>query len=75
MSRVQGSRVESNMVDALAAKNTEIESLAKSLDSWKKKAAASEEMLASLQVSSFILFQVLFNLSVTLLHRKGNHTL
>ncbi|VAH63465.1 unnamed protein product [Triticum turgidum subsp. durum] len=49
VSRVQGSRVESNMVDALAAKNTEIESLAKSLDSWKKKAAASEEMLASLQ--------------------------
>lgn len=41
------------MVDALAAKNTEIESLAKSLDSWKKKAAASEEMLASLQVSIF----------------------
>ncbi|KAK1667145.1 hypothetical protein QYE76_055304 [Lolium multiflorum] len=49
VSRVQGSRVESNMVDALTAKNTEIESLAKSLDSWKKKAAASEEMLASLQ--------------------------
>ncbi|KQK09698.1 golgin-84 isoform X1 [Brachypodium distachyon] len=49
VSKVQGSRVESNMVDALTAKNSEIEFLAKSLDSWKKKAAASEEMLASLQ--------------------------
>uniref|UniRef100_A0ACD5W1N3 Uncharacterized protein n=1 Tax=Avena sativa TaxID=4498 RepID=A0ACD5W1N3_AVESA len=49
VSRVQGSRVESNMVDALTAKNTEIESLARSLDSWNKKAAASEQMLASLQ--------------------------
>uniref|UniRef100_A0A0D9V5J5 Golgin-84 n=1 Tax=Leersia perrieri TaxID=77586 RepID=A0A0D9V5J5_9ORYZ len=49
MSRVEGSRAESNMVDALTAKNAEIESLAKSLDSWKKKAAASEEKLATLQ--------------------------
>ncbi|KAL5222210.1 hypothetical protein ABZP36_026923 [Zizania latifolia] len=49
MSRVQGSRAESNMVDALTAKNAEIESLAKSLDSWKKKATVSEEKLATLQ--------------------------
>ncbi|WVZ68865.1 hypothetical protein U9M48_017747 [Paspalum notatum var. saurae] len=49
MSRVEGSRAESNMVDALTAKNTEIESLVKSLDSWKKRAAASEEKLASLE--------------------------
>uniref|UniRef100_A0A0E0N2C3 Golgin-84 n=1 Tax=Oryza rufipogon TaxID=4529 RepID=A0A0E0N2C3_ORYRU len=49
MSRVEGSRAESNMVDALTAKNAEIESLVKSLDSWKKKAAASEEKLAALQ--------------------------
>ncbi|KAF0906809.1 hypothetical protein E2562_013210 [Oryza meyeriana var. granulata] len=49
MSRVEGSRAESNMVDALTAKNAEIESLAKSLDSWKKKAAASEEKLITLQ--------------------------
>ncbi|KAK3165414.1 hypothetical protein QOZ80_1AG0032870 [Eleusine coracana subsp. coracana] len=48
-SRVEGSRAESNMLDALNAKNAEIESLVKSLDSWKKKATASEEMLASLQ--------------------------
>uniref|UniRef100_A0A0D9YEV1 Golgin-84 n=1 Tax=Oryza glumipatula TaxID=40148 RepID=A0A0D9YEV1_9ORYZ len=49
MSRVEGSRAESNMVDALTAKNAEIESLVKSLDSWKKKAAASEEKLGALQ--------------------------
>ncbi|CAD6236806.1 unnamed protein product [Miscanthus lutarioriparius] len=49
MSRVEGSRAESNMVDALTAKNAEIESLVKSLDSWKKRAAASEEKLASLE--------------------------
>ena len=52
MSRVEGSRAESNMVDALTAKNTEIESLVKSLDSWKKRAAASEGKLASLEVWS-----------------------
>ncbi|KAL5226614.1 hypothetical protein ABZP36_014879 [Zizania latifolia] len=49
MSRVEGSRAESNMVDALTAKNAEIESLARSLDSWKKKATASEEKLTTLQ--------------------------
>jgi predicted nucleic acid-binding Zn-ribbon protein len=49
MSRVEGSRAESNMVDALTAKNAEIESLVKSLDSWKKRAASSEEKLASLE--------------------------
>ncbi|XP_072149805.1 golgin-84 [Setaria viridis] len=49
MSRVEGSRAESNMFDALTAKNAEIESLVKSLDSWKKRAAASEEKLASLE--------------------------
>lgn len=54
MSRVEGSRAESNMLDALNAKNAEIESLVKSLDSWKKKATASEEKLSSLQVRSYI---------------------
>ncbi|XP_062206837.1 golgin-84-like [Phragmites australis] len=49
MSRVEGSRAESNMVDALTAKNSEIESLVKSLDSWKKKTAAAEEKLAYLE--------------------------
>uniref|UniRef100_A0A804R141 Golgin candidate 1 n=1 Tax=Zea mays TaxID=4577 RepID=A0A804R141_MAIZE len=49
MSRVEGSRAELNMVDALTAKNAEIESLVKSLDSWKKRAATSEEKLASLE--------------------------
>lgn len=37
-------RVESNLSDALAAKNSEIDAL-------KKEAATSEEKLASLQVS------------------------
>jgi len=60
MSRVEGSRAESNMVDALTAKNTEIESLVKSLDSWKKRAATSEEKLASLEVSSYISLFSLF---------------
>jgi hypothetical protein len=63
------------MVDALTAKNTEIESLAKSLDSWKKKAAASEQMLASLQVSSFILlsfFNLFYNITTI---TKGSRTL
>jgi uncharacterized coiled-coil DUF342 family protein len=53
MSRVEGLRAESNMLDALNAKNAEIESLVKSLDSWKKKAAALEEKLASIEVQSY----------------------
>jgi hypothetical protein len=60
MSRVEGSRAESNMVDALTAKNAEIESLVKSLDSWKKRAASSEEKLASLEVLSYISLFSLF---------------
>lgn len=44
-------RVESNLSDALAAKNSEIDALVNSLDALKKEAAASEEKLASLQVS------------------------
>jgi hypothetical protein len=77
MSRVEGSRAESNMVDALTAKNAEIESLVKSLDSWKKKAAASEEKLAALQVSSFIaLLRNFFIVAMLLLlGPKGNYML
>jgi predicted nucleic acid-binding Zn-ribbon protein len=61
MSRVEGSRAELNMVDALTAKNAEIESLVKSLDSWKKRAATSEEKLASLEVSFiYIILSLLF---------------
>lgn len=43
-------RVESNMADALAAKNAEIETLVSSMDSVKRQAALSEGNLASLQV-------------------------
>ena len=43
-------RVESNMADALAAKNTEIESLVSSMDAVKRQAAFSEGNLASIQV-------------------------
>lgn len=46
-------RVESNMAEALAAKNSEIESLISSMDAIKKQAALSEGNLASLQVHTF----------------------
>ncbi|RWW30950.1 hypothetical protein GW17_00004450, partial [Ensete ventricosum] len=48
-SKMEVARVESNMSDALAAKNSEIDALVNSLDALKKEAAASEEKLASLQ--------------------------
>lgn len=38
------------MVEALAAKNSEIEALVSSMDALKKQAALSEGNLASLQV-------------------------
>lgn len=44
------SRVESNMAEALAAKNAEIETLVSSMDAVKRQAAVSEGNLASLQV-------------------------
>lgn len=43
-------KVESNMAEALTAKNSEIESLVSSMDAIKKQAALSEGNLASLQV-------------------------
>ena len=39
------------MVEALAAKNSEIETLVSSLDNLKKQVALSEGNMASLQVS------------------------
>ncbi|ERN03508.1 hypothetical protein AMTR_s00003p00270280 [Amborella trichopoda] len=42
-------RVEKDMADALASKNSEIEGLLSSLDSLNKQAATSEGKLASLQ--------------------------
>ncbi|XP_054793097.1 golgin candidate 1-like, partial [Prosopis cineraria] len=45
------SRVESNMSDALAAKNAEIDTLVSSMDAVKRQAALSEGNLASLQAS------------------------
>ncbi|KAG6723567.1 hypothetical protein I3842_03G214900 [Carya illinoinensis] len=50
-SKSEVSRVESNMVEALAAKNSEIEALVSSLDTLKKQAASSEGNLASLQAA------------------------
>ncbi|KAI8553788.1 hypothetical protein RHMOL_Rhmol05G0043200 [Rhododendron molle] len=44
-------KVESNMADALAAKNSEIEALVSSVDALKKQAALSEGNLASLQAN------------------------
>lgn len=49
-SKTEVTRVESSMVDALAAKNSEIEALVSSMDALKKQAALSEGNLASLQV-------------------------
>ncbi|XP_042977336.1 golgin candidate 1-like [Carya illinoinensis] len=50
-SKSEVSRVESNMVEALAAKNSEIEALVGSLDALKKQTAFSEGNLASLQAN------------------------
>ncbi|CAL1359764.1 unnamed protein product [Linum trigynum] len=51
VSKMELTRVESNMVDALAAKNAEIEALRGSMDAHKKQAALSERNLASLQAN------------------------
>ncbi|XP_022729565.1 golgin candidate 1-like isoform X2 [Durio zibethinus] len=51
VSKSEVTRVESNMVEALAAKNSEIEALVKSMDALKKQAALSEGNLASLQAN------------------------
>lgn len=69
--KTEVTRVESNMAEALAAKNFEIESLVSSMDAIKKQAALSEGNLASLQVNlsscqiakhfdSFIFYFVLY---------------
>ncbi|KAI3845151.1 hypothetical protein MKX03_019818 [Papaver bracteatum] len=50
-SKIEVSKVESNMSDALAAKNSEIENLINSMDSLKKQAATSEGKLGSLQAN------------------------
>ncbi|KAL2965650.1 hypothetical protein AAZX31_16G072000 [Glycine max] len=50
-SKREVTRVESNMVEALAAKNAEIEALLSSMDAVKRQAALSEGNLASLQAS------------------------
>lgn len=44
-------KVESNLAEALAAKNSEIETLVSSIDALKKQAALSEGNLASLQMN------------------------
>ncbi|XP_048423330.1 golgin candidate 1-like isoform X2 [Pyrus x bretschneideri] len=50
-SKSEVTRIESNMVEALAAKNSEIEALVGSMDGLKKQAALSEGNLASLQAN------------------------
>ena len=50
VSKSDVTRVESNMIEALAAKNSEIEALVNSMDALKKQAALSEGNLTSLQV-------------------------
>ncbi|KAG1346623.1 putative Golgin-84 [Cocos nucifera] len=48
-SKMEVARAESNMADALFAKNSEIEALTSSVDALKKQSGAAEEKLASLQ--------------------------
>jgi peptidoglycan hydrolase CwlO-like protein len=48
--RMEASRSESNMADALSAKNAEIEALHSSIDALKKQLTASEAKLTTLQV-------------------------
>lgn len=50
-SKSEVTRIESNMVEALGAKNSEIEALVSSMDAVKKQAALSEGNLASLQAN------------------------
>ncbi|KAM7509579.1 hypothetical protein LguiA_020032 [Lonicera macranthoides] len=50
-SKSEVTRVESHMVEALAAKNSEIETLVGSMDALKKQAALAEGNLASLQAN------------------------
>ncbi|CBI28011.3 hypothetical protein VitviT2T_016466 [Vitis vinifera] len=50
-SKIEVSKVESIMVEALAAKNSEIEALVNSMDALKKQAAFSEGNLASMQAN------------------------
>jgi len=51
-SKKEVTRVESNMADALAAKNAEIEAVLSSVEAIKRQAALSEGSLASMQVLS-----------------------
>ncbi|KAK8543665.1 hypothetical protein V6N13_025837 [Hibiscus sabdariffa] len=51
LAKSEVTKVETNMVEALAAKNSEIEALVSSMDALKKQAASSEGNLASLQAS------------------------
>ncbi|XWS72083.1 hypothetical protein CRYUN_Cryun02cG0010100 [Craigia yunnanensis] len=51
VSKSEVTRVESNMIEALAAKNSEIEALDNSMDALKRQAALSEGNLSSLQAN------------------------
>ncbi|KAK1434728.1 hypothetical protein QVD17_00478 [Tagetes erecta] len=51
LSKEEVNRVESSMLEALGAKNAEIEALSSSMDTLKKQAALSEGNLASLQAN------------------------
>ncbi|XP_027072518.1 golgin candidate 1 [Coffea eugenioides] len=51
VSKSEVTRVESNMADALATKNAEIEALVNSVDGLKRQAALAEGNLASLQAN------------------------
>ncbi|MQL78838.1 hypothetical protein Taro_011258 [Colocasia esculenta] len=51
LSRIEVTKVETNMADALAAKNAEIEALVSSMDALRKQASTSEGKFSSLQAN------------------------
>jgi 3-phenylpropionate/cinnamic acid dioxygenase small subunit len=57
ISRNEVARIESNMAEALAVKNSEIEALVSSMETSKKQLALSEGNLASMQVNYTLHFR------------------
>jgi len=57
ISKNEVARIESNMAEALAVKNSEIEALVSSMETSKKQLALSEGNLASMQVNYTLRFR------------------
>lgn len=65
--KAEAERAETNMTEALAAKNTEIESLVGTVDALKKQVSTSEGKLVSLQVCFLMIYLLLYRLFFVLL--------